>query len=441
MNLFRFFVILFATPLAAQQVPVTTFTLPNGMDAVVIEDHRAPIATHMVWYRVGAADEAPGKSGVAHFLEHLMFTATDDIAEGEFSRIIEGLGGNDNAFTSYDYTGYYQTIAVEHLELMMTMEADRMRDLILNQAAVDVEREVVLAERNQRTDSEPGALFSEQRNAAQFMNHPYGIPIIGWRHEIETLDLDDAVNFYRQYYAPNNAILVVAGDVDPAEVEALALKHYGPLEPSDGIFERARPQEPPQLSPRRLTFTDPRVSNPYVIRTYGAPERNSGAQEKAAALTVLAELLGGSSQTSLLGRKLLIEDQIAVAASAFYSGTSLDPDTFGFYVMPTPETSLEEAEAAVDAIIAEFLETGPDPDQLERIKTQIYASEIYAMDETARLARRYGVGLTIGLTVEDIADWPTILSAVTAEDVMNVAREVFVIENSVTGYLMQEDAE
>ncbi len=441
MNLFRFFVILFATPLAAQQVPVTTFTLPNGMDAVVIEDHRAPIATHMVWYRVGAADEAPGKSGVAHFLEHLMFTATDDIAEGEFSRIIEGLGGNDNAFTSYDYTGYYQTIAVEHLELMMTMEADRMRDLILNQAAVDVEREVVLAERNQRTDSEPGALFSEQRNAAQFMNHPYGIPIIGWRHEIETLDLDDAVNFYRQYYAPNNAILVVAGDVDPAEVEALALKHYGPLEPSDGIFERARPQEPPQLSPRRLTFTDPRVSNPYVIRTYGAPERNSGAQEKAAALTVLAELLGGSSQTSLLGRKLLIEDQIAVAASAFYSGTSLDPDTFGFYVMPTPETSLEEAEAAVDAIIAEFLETGPDPDQLERIKTQIYASEIYAMDETARLARRYGVGLTIGLTVEDIADWPTILSAVTAEDVMDVAREVFVIENSVTGYLMQEDAE
>ncbi len=441
MNLFRFFVILFATPLAAQQVPVTTFTLPNGMDAVVIEDHRAPIATHMVWYRVGAADEAPGKSGVAHFLEHLMFTATDDIAEGEFSRIIEGLGGNDNAFTSYDYTGYYQTIAVEHLELMMTMEADRMRDLILNQAAVDVEREVVLAERNQRTDSEPGALFSEQRNAAQFMNHPYGIPIIGWRHEIETLDLDDAVNFYRQYYAPNNAILVVAGDVDPAEVEALALKHYGPLEPSDGIFERARPQEPPQLSPRRLTFTDPRVSNPYVIRTYGAPERNSGAQEKAAALTVLAELLGGSSQTSLLGRKLLIEDQIAVAASAFYSGTSLDPDTFGFYVMPTPETSLEEAEAAVDAIIAEFLETGPDPDQLERIKTQIYASEIYAMDETARLARRYGVGLTIGLTVEDIADWPTILSSVTAEDVMDVAREVFVIENSVTGYLMQEDAE
>ncbi len=440
----RFFVLLFtifAAPIWAQNAPVTTFTLSNGMEAVVIEDHRAPIATHMVWYRVGAADEAPGKSGIAHFLEHLMFNATDDIAPGDFSRIIESLGGNDNAFTSSDYTGYFQNIAVEHLELMMQMEADRMRDLVLTNAAVEVEREVVLAERNQRTDSDPASLFSEQRNAAQFMNHPYGIPIIGWRHEIETLDLEDAVSFYEQYYAPNNAILVVAGDVDPIEVEALANKHYGPLEPSDGIVERARPQEPPHLSPRRLSFADPRVSNPYVIRTYIAPERNSGDQQDAAALLILSELLGGNGLTSVLGRKLQIEEQIAVSTSAFYSGTSLDPDTFGFVVIPNPEVSLEDAEAALDEVIAEFLENGPDPAHLARIKSQVSAAQIYARDDMSGLARRYGTGLVIGLTVEDIAAWPDILAAVTADDILAVATTVLTPENSVTGWLLREDTQ
>ncbi len=441
MKLLTLTALLLATPLTAQQVPVTSFTLSNGMEGIVIEDHRAPIVTHMVWYKVGAADEGPGESGVAHFLEHLMFTATDDIAEGEFSRIIEDLGGNDNAFTSYDYTGYFQTIAVEHLDLMMQLEADRMRDLILNEAAVDIEREVVLAERNQRTDSQPGSLFAEQRNAAQFLNHPYGVPVIGWRHEIEALNLDAALSFYQRYYAPNNAILVVAGDVDPIEVEEMAQRHYGPLTPSDNIPDRVRPQEPPQLSPRRLTLEDPRVSNPYVIRTYLAPERNPGDQERAAALTVLAELLGGNGLTSVLGRKLQIESQVAVSTDAFYSGTNLDPDTFGLVVIPAPGVTLAEAEDAMDAVIAEFLETGPDPEHLERIKTQIHAAEIYAMDDMAGLARRYGIGLTIGLSLDDIAAWPNILAEVSAEDVLAAAREVFNKNNSVTGWLMQEESE
>ena len=433
--------LLFATPLAAQNIPVTQFTLPNGMEAVVIEDHRAPIVTHMVWYKVGAADEALGKSGIAHFLEHLMFTGTDDIAEGDFSRIIEGLGGNDNAFTSSDYTGYFQTIAVEHLDLMMQMEADRMRDLILNDEAVAVEREVVLAERNQRTDSNPGSLFSEQRMAAQYLNHPYSIPVIGWRQEIQQLNLTDALAFYEKYYAPNNAILVVAGDVDPAEVEAMALKNYGPLVPSDGIVARVRPQEPPQLAARRLQFSDPRVSNPYVIRTYLAPERNSGNQTDAAALTVLAELLGGSGVTSVFGKALQLDEQIAVSTGAFYNGTSIDPDTFGVYIVPAPGVTLQDAEDKLDAVIAKFLTDGPDPAQLERIKTQVRASEIYALDNMAGIARRYGVGLTIGLTVDDITDWPKVLDAVSADDVMSAARKVFDKNSSVTGWLMQEAAE
>lgn len=441
MRLIGLFAALIASPLAAQNIPVTQFTLPNGMEAVVIEDHRAPIVTHMVWYRVGAADEALGKSGIAHFLEHLMFVGTDDIPEGDFSRIIEGLGGNDNAFTSSDYTGYFQTIAVEHLDLMMQMEADRMRDLILNEEAVEVEREVVLAERNQRTDSKPGSIFTEQRMAAQYLNHPYGIPVIGWRQEIQQLNLTDALAFYQKYYAPNNAILVVAGDVDPAEVEAMALENYGPLTPSDDITARVRPQEPPQLAARRLEFSDPRVSNPYVIRTYLAPERNSGDQTEAAALTVLSELLGGNGVTSVLGKALQVDEQIAVSTGAFYNGTSLDQDTFGVYLVPAPSVTLQDAEDRMDAIIAQFLIDGPDPAQLERIKTQIRAAEIYALDNMAGIARRYGVGLTIGLTVEDITDWPKVLDAVTADDVMTAAHNVFNRDTSVTGWLMQEDTE
>lgn len=429
------------TPAVAQQAKVSTFTLPNGMEAVVIEDHRAPVVTHMVWYRVGSADEVPGKSGIAHFLEHLMFVGTDDIAEGDFSRIIEGLGGNDNAFTSYDYTAYFQRISTEHLELMMTMEADRMRDLVLNEEAVRTERDVVLAERAQRTDSNPGSLFSEQRDAALYMNHHYGIPVIGWRHEIEQLNLTDALDFYRHYYAPNNAILVVAGDVTPEEVEALAIKHYGKLEPSDGIVPRIRPTEPPHLSPRRLEFRDERVANPYIIRTYLAPERNTGAQSEAAALTVLAELLGGSGLTSVLGNALQLEDPIAVSTGAFYGATSLDPEDFGVYVAPAEGISLEEAEAKMDEVLDKFLIDGPDPDRMERIKTQIRASEIYALDDQNGLARRYGAALSIGLTIADVANWPATLSAVTADDVMAAARDVLDLRNSVTGWLMKEDAE
>ncbi len=429
------------TPALAQQAKVSTFTLNNGMEAVVIEDHRAPVVTHMVWYRVGAADEPAGKSGIAHFLEHLMFVGTDDIAEGDFSRIIEGLGGNDNAFTSSDYTAYFQRISTDNLELMMTMEADRMRDLVLNEEAVRTERDVVLAERAQRTDSDPASLFSEQRAAALYMNHNYGIPVIGWRHEIEQLNLTDALEFYRYYYAPNNAILVVAGDVTPEEVEALAIKHYGPLAPSDGITPRVRPTEPPHLSPRRLTYSDERVSNPYVIRTYLAPERNTGAQSKAAALTVLAELLGGSGLTSVLGKALQLEDPISVSTGAFYSATSLDPGSFGLYIVPAPDVSLQDAEDKMDAVLQQFLIDGPDAAQMGRIKAQIRASEIYALDDQNGLARRYGAALAIGLTVEDVADWPDELDAVTADDVMAAAREVLDLKNSVTGWLMKEDAE
>ena len=285
-----------APPLLAETSdPVSHFTLDNGMDVVVIEDHSAPVLQHMVWYRAGAADEPVGSTGVAHFLEHLLFKGTDTLAPGEFSATVAANGGQDNAFTSYDYTAYYQRVAADRLELMMRMEADRMRNLKLSEEDIATERDVILEERNQRIENDPRALFSEQMSAAQYLNHRYGAPVIGWRHEMEALDRDDALSFYRTYYAPNTAILVVAGDVTPDEVRELADRYYGVLEPTPDFPERFRSQEPPQTAARRLTFKDPRVAQPYFNRSYLAPERNSGDQEKAAALLLLARILGGGT--------------------------------------------------------------------------------------------------------------------------------------------------
>lgn len=428
-----------AGAVAVQAETVTDFTLDNGLQVVVIEDHRAPVAVQMLWYRTGAADEAPGQSGIAHFFEHLMFKATDDLAAGEFSQIVAAQGGEDNAFTSWDYTAYFQRVAADRLDLMMQIEADRMRDLILTDDVVATERNVILEERNQRTDSDPGSLFSEQLRAAQYLNHPYAIPIIGWRHEIEGLDRAEAEAFYRTYYAPNNAVLVVAGDVTPDAVRAMAEKHYGPIAPTPGLAPRLRPQEPPQLAERRLTMQDGRVTEPFLLRSYLAPQRRSGDQKEAAALVYLAELLGGSGTTSLLARKLQFEDPKVVHAYAYYSGDALDSGVFGLGLMPLPGVTADAAEAAMDAVIADFMATGPEERAFARIKTQLRASEVYALDNAEGLARRYGEALTTGLTVQDVQDWPQVLQEVTPDDVMAVARKVLDRRQSVTGWLLPEE--
>jgi len=420
---------------------VTTFTLKNGLDVVVVEDHRAPVVTHMVWYRVGAADDGPGKTGNAHLLEHLMFKGTKTLKSGEFSRIVSANGGSENAFTSYDYTGYWQRVAADRLALMMKMESDRMEGLTLNDSDVKTERAVIVEERNMRTDNNPGAQFSEQRAAALYLNHPYGRPVIGWKKEIEALTREDALTFYKKYYAPNNAILIVAGDVDPANVKTLAQKYYGGLKPSPGITKRHRPQEPVQRAPRRLTFSDSRVTQPYIVRSYLAPERNAGDQKQAAALSLLAQVLGGGGLTSVLGKNLQLEQKIALQSTAFYDGLSLDPSTFGLVMVPVDGVSLQAGEAAMDAVIADFMKTGVDPDQLARIKAQIRASDIYARDNMPGLARSYGEALTSGLTVDDVDAWSGILQSVTADDIMAAAKMVFDPNYSVTGWLMRSNEE
>lgn len=415
---------------------VSTTTLDNGLEVVVIEDHRAPVAVHMLWYRAGSADEPPAASGVAHFLEHLLFKATETLEPGEFSDVVAAQGGSDNAFTSYDYTAYFQRVAADRLPLMMEMEADRMNNLALTEEDIATERDVILEERNQRVENSPNALAREQMRAAQYLNHRYGAPIIGWKHEMEQLGMQDALDFYDLYYSPNNAVLVVAGDVDPDEVIALAREHYGPIPAEPDLPERVRSQEPPQSAERRLIFEDPRVSQPYLTRSYIAPERDSGAQEQAAALTYLAELLGGSSFTSTLAVALQFDSQTAVYTSAYYSGRSLDDTTFGLTVVPEQGVTLQEAEDAMDAAIAEFLDAGIDPDRMERLRTQLRASEVYARDNVQGLARRYGAALTQGLTVEDVQAWPEILQSVSEEDILAAAREVLDRDRSVTGWVV-----
>ncbi|WP_424990703.1 M16 family metallopeptidase [Fluviibacterium sp. S390] len=423
-----------ALPVAAAE-DVTSFTLDNGMEVVVVEDHRSPAVVHMIWYKVGAADETRGISGVAHLLEHLMFKGTETREPGEFSGIVQANGGSENAFTSWDYTAYFQRVAADLLPQMMEMEADRMSNLRLTEEQTAPEVSVVLEERNQRTDSNPAALYREQARAALYLNHPYGRPIIGWRHEVAALGAEAALEFYGEHYVPNNAVLVVAGDVTPERVRDLAEEYYGPIPPNPELAPRDRVTEPPHLAARRLVFEDPRIAQPYLTRSYLAPERDSGDQKTAAALLLLADLLGGAPATSHLGQALQFGSQQAVYTTAHYQPTSLDASSFSITVVPADGVSLEDAEAALDAEITAFLDGGVDAEQLARLKRQYAADAIYAMDSVRGRAQQIGAALTSGLTLADVEAWPEVIQSVTEEDILAAGRAVLVPEGSVTGWL------
>lgn len=427
-----------AGPLQAK--PVSHFTLDNGLELVVIEDRRAPVAVHMVWYRVGSADEPAGRSGIAHFLEHLMFKGTENRAPGEFSALVEAQGGRDNAFTSFDFTGYFQRIAADRLEMVMELEADRMANLSFTEAEWLPERSVILEERGQILESRPQAQLNEQMRAALFQNHRYGIPIIGWRHEMAQLTGDHAMEFYARHYGPNNAIVVIAGDVGAEDALRLAQRHYGPIPRNPDIQPIRRPQEPPQLAERRLVLQDARVGQPLVSRMYLAPVRRSGDQAEAAALQMLAALLGGSARTSVLERALVIDEAIALSAWAGYNGTARDYGVFSLGIAPADGVSLAQAEAALDRVVAGFLESGPDADALERVRVQIRAAEIFGMDDAMARAREFGTALSLGLTVADVEGWLDALLSVEAADIMAAARAVLDRNRAVTGWLTPPDA-
>jgi len=416
---------------------VADFTLNNGLELVVIPDHRAPVVTHMIWYKVGAADETPGKSGLAHFLEHLMFKGTAKHPAGQFSRAVSHVGGQENAFTSYDYTGYYQRVPSEQLKTVMEFEADRMTGLRLTDEIVLPERDVILEEQNQRVRNNPRARLSEQVDAALFLNHPYGKPVIGWRHEMEQLSRDDAIGFYRHFYGPNGAMVVIAGDIEPQAALNLAQETYGKLKRRSSIVPRRRAQEPPPVAVRSLTLADPRVEQPIMQRSYLVPSSNTAKQGESEALEVLAHLLG-TGNNSRLYRGLVVDKHVAVSSGAWYDGSALDMARLGLYGAPRQGVTLPQLEAAIDSVIAEVIAKGVTPEELERAKTRLIADAVYAHDSQASMARWYGEALATGSTVNDIEHWPDRIRAVTAEQVQDAARQWLDKRRSVTGYLIKD---
>ncbi len=422
---------------AARDPGVVDFSLANGMEVVVIPDRRAPIVTHMVWYKVGSADEPPGKSGIAHFFEHLMFKGTKNHRPGEFAERVAEIGGSENAFTSYDYTAYYQTVPPEALGTMMAYEADRMRNLLLTDDVIGPERDVILEERRMRIENSPDALLDEEVDAALYQNHPYRVPVIGWMHEMEQLNRIDATSFYDRYYAPNNAILVVAGDVEPGEVRALAEKTYGALAAGPALTPRARPQEPEQNTKRTVELADPRVSLPSFQSFWVVPSYTTSRDGEAEALDLLSEILGGGLRSRIY-QKLVVEQGIASSAGAAYSGTSLDATTFSVYGVPRGDATLEDVEKAVEKEITGIVRDGVSETELEKAKTRFLRSVIFARDNQAGMANMYGATLATGGTVADIAEWPERIRAVKPAQVQAVAAKYLDLRRSVTGYLLPQ---
>jgi zinc protease len=415
---------------------VSHFTLANGLEIVVVPDHRAPVVTHMIWYKVGAADETPGKSGLAHFLEHLMFKGTEKNPGEAFSRQVAEIGGQENAFTASDYTGFFQRVPRNHLKEMMALEADRITGLVLTDDVVRPELNVVLEEQNMRVANNPAARLGEQMDAALYLNHPYGRPVIGWRPEIEQLNREDALAFYRRFYSPNNAVVVVAGDVTAEEVKADAEATYGKIADRAEANPRHRPMEPQQEAPRTVTLSDLRVEQPSMSRDYLVPSENSAKPGESEALEVLANVLG-SGENCRLYRGLVVEQGLALNAGANYSGTAVDYAKFAVFGAPRPGVSLPQLEAAIDGILAEVIAHGVSTDELDRAKIRLIAEAVYAGDNQATLARWYGSALAIGQTVEDVRAWPDRIRAVTAEAVQTAARTWLDRRRSVTGYLVK----
>lgn len=426
--------------LAADGPQIESFSLENGLEVVVIPDRRAPVVTHMLWYKVGSADEAPGKSGIAHFFEHLMFKGTANHGPGEFSARVAEVGGRENAFTSYDYTAYFQQVAPQVLPDMMAFEADRMTNLVLSDEVIAPERDVIIEERNSRVENDPAALLSEEVSATLYQNHPYRIPVIGWMHEIEALNREDAIDFYRRYYAPNNAVLVVAGDVDAAMVRELAQATYGKVPRGPDLPPRIRPGEPEQNTRRTVTLVDERVGVPGFSRRWVVPSYTTGEGRQAEALDLLSEVLGGGVRSRLY-QELVVRQGIATAAMAYYQGTALDDTMFMVMGSPRGEATLEQVERAIDAEIAKIVAEGVTGQELEKAKKRFLRSMIFARDEQSGMARIYGSTLTTGGSVEDIADWPERIGAVTPADVKAAAARWLDERRAVAGYLLPEERE
>ena len=424
------------TPAAAQRFNAESFTLGNGLQVIVLPNHRVPAVTQMVWYKTGAADDPRGKSGIAHFLEHLMFKGTRVNPGAAFSALIARNGGRDNAFTTEDYTVFHETVATDRLDLAMRLEADRMTGLVLDDAAVLPERDVILEERRMRIDNDPSALLREQLIAGLYLNASYHNPTIGWEHEMRGLGTADALAFYRDWYAPNNATLIVAGDVETAEVRVLAERHFGPLA-ARSVPPRLRLEEPPHYAAIRLEMKSPRAAQPSWRRFYLAPSYRAGATQHVFALQILAEILAGSAD-SRLHKALVLDKKLALSVGAGYSPSALGLAEFGVYATPKPGVAIADIEAAVEAELHRLLEHGVEAEEVAQAARRMQASAIYSQDSLSGPANIVGTALAIGRSLDEVAAWPDKLGAVTPAEVAAAARAVLVERNSATGILLPE---
>jgi zinc protease len=421
-----------------------TFTLGNGMDVVVLPDHRAPVVTHMVWYKVGAVDEAEGKSGIAHLFEHVMFKETDDIPDGEFDSMVSRVGGRLNAFTSWDYTAYYERVAKQHLGKMMELEAERMTDLIIDEdpaGSFITERDVVKEERRQRVENNPGVILREKVLAEFWAGHPYEITVIGRMDEVAALTPQDGIDFYKKYYSPENAILVVAGDVTEDEVRTLAEEHYGVIEPS-GLVDGSRKwaDVPPLAETQLITHSDPKVRQPVWYRYYDGTSLKRD-RDFALALDVGLEVLGGGS-TSLLYQALVEDQKIAINVGTFAWTGLHDNGPAAIYATPSPGVSIEDLEVAVMAELAKALEAGFDEADVTRVKNSAAASAIYGRDSQEGMANTFGGWLAIGGSIEDLMNYPDDVRAVTTEQALAAARKTFADGNHhIEAHLLPEEGD
>lgn len=417
--------------------PVSVFSLENGLNVIVIPNHRAPVVTQMVWYRVGSADEEAGHTGIAHFLEHLMFKGTTLYPGDEFSRLIARIGGEQNAFTSYDYTGYYQSVASDYLEDVMKREADRMENLILSDEVIAPERQVIIEERRMRTDNSPSAMLGEETRATLFLNSPYRNPVIGWKQEMETLTREDAIAFYNRFYTPNNATLIIAGDVTPEKVRDLALATYGKVKRRAEPGNRVRPQEPVSRTTRSVTMRDPRVSEQSYQQYWVVPSYHNGAKGQAEALDLLGEILGGGSRSRLY-QKLVVDKKMAASVGSAYSGIAVDDGVFIVYGMPTGKTSLEELRQAVDLEIADIAKNGVSDAELEQARKRFTKSMVYSLDNPSGMAQIYGAAVSTGMSVESVNNWADNLKAVKANDIKEAAKRYLNRDRGVVSRLLPE---
>ncbi len=423
----------------AERLAVEEFTLSNGLKVVVIPDHRAPVVTQMVWYRVGSVDETPGKTGLAHFLEHLMFKGTKKMAPGDFSAIVARNGGNYNAFTSSDYTAYHVQVAVDRLPLVMGIEADRMQNLQLSDRDVMPERKVVLEELGMRVENDPGAILSIKMDKVLYGTHPYGTPTIGWRPEVEKLTTDDALAFYRRFYTPNDAILVVVGDVTPEQIKKLANEKFGSLKPTAQANMRTIADVAPLTKSTTVEYRDARVAQPNWQRSWLAANYREN-QKDVPALKVFSQILGGGT-TSRLYRSLVVQDKIAADAGSSYDGSSYYRSAFAVYVVPIAEKNIPAIANRVEALIAEIAKKGVTPDELERAKTLLVSSAIYNRDQQLGLAGLYGAALATGLTAAQVEARPDGIRAVSAADVQAAAQNYIAGKYAVTGHLLPEKSQ